>query len=290
MNEGKKGRNRMTNNIKVVLAPTWELAKNLMPLATVEAEYGKNVLEGSKITLAHHVEAYRDCPAPCNATLTPLTEDGDIVVSHLDLDTLGGVMALMGIKEENKDFWAGAEFIDLNGPHHVHKLDVSVKEKLEAYWAWNASQPRSPRTTDVTDVTESVRKHADAINRIIAGDLELIELGKKWVTETTEKVEACLMEEDENVRIFATDDVFTAASYYSPNLDVVTSATVTYNTKFGSITIATSDKSLNCRDLMQTLFGPEAGGHEGIAGSPRGTRMTLSDFYHTVDTVRHLLK
>jgi hypothetical protein len=275
--------------VKVLLAPTWELAKSLTPVASVEAEYGENVLEGVKVTLAHHVAKYRHHPAPCNAQVTPIGA-GEVVVSHLDLDTVGGLMALMGIKPHDPEFWKGAEFIDLNGPHHVNSLSSEVKEKLQAYWAWNASQPRMARMTHVTDVTDMVMIHADVISRVLSGDSGLLERGAEWAEETTAKVEGCLVEEDNKIRVFATDDVFTAASYYSPNLDVVASVTVNYNTKLGSITLATSDKSVDCCEVMQKLFGPGAGGHAGIAGSPRGTRMSLRDFNQTVDTVRQLVK
>lgn len=280
----------MKKEITIVLAPTYELALTRTPEATVEAEYGSKVVEGSVVTLAHHVEAYRHHPAPCNAVVAPLQEGGEeILISHLDLDTLGGIMALMGCKPVNQAFWEGAEFIDLNGPHRIRELPYQVKEQIEAYWAW-ADTPRfPPQTNEVVDVTERCKMNIRIIERILNGDEALLESGRKWAAEQLEKTEVCLIEEDKRVRVFATNGIFTAAQYYSPKLDTVASITISYNTAQGSITVATSDGSLDCCQLTQELFGPEAGGHTGIAGTPRNVRMSLADFMSTVEKVRSLL-
>jgi hypothetical protein len=34
---------------------------------------------------------------------------------------------------------------------------------------------------------------------------------------------------------------------------------------------------------MQAVFGPGAGGHKGIAGSPRGIRMTVQDLVKVLE-------
>jgi hypothetical protein len=56
-------------------------------------------------------------------------------------------------------------------------------------------------------------------------------------------------------------------------------AVVTFNTKFKSVTVSIADPQpgFSCREFVQKLWGPEAGGHDGIAGSPRGREMTLDD-------------
>ena len=111
---------------KILLAPTKELAASIpQPEATVEAEYGGSCIEGKEITLAHHVEKYKDNPAPCNTDLEKTLDGATILVSHIDLDTLGGIFAISGEKMDDPEFWQAAEFIDLNGPHHIHELSDS---------------------------------------------------------------------------------------------------------------------------------------------------------------------
>lgn len=276
--------------IKIVLAPTIELARTVEGVtASVEAEYGDHVVTGELVTLAHHVKAYADNPAPCNNNNVPVLPEGStILVSHLDLDTLGGIMALMGNKPNDPGFWQAAEFIDLNGPHHSYKFPVELP-KLNAFWAWNATQVRT-RVTELTDVTESVQKDIAVLLQILKGDQALIEAGQKWAEEVTRKVEGCLLQEDASVRVFVTDDVFCAASYYSEMRGEIIPATVTLNTKMGSITVATCNSAFNAKELVQGLWGSEAGGHPGIAGSPRGRKMNMYDLVDAVESVQNVIR
>ena len=41
---------------------------------------------------------------------------------------------------------------------------------------------------------------------------------------------------------------------------------------------------------MQRLVGPEAGGHPGIAGSPRGQDMSLRELDKVIDTLQDYLR
>jgi hypothetical protein len=75
--------------------------------------------------------------------------------------------------------------------------------------------------------------------------------------------------------------------YTAPN-GFVGGTVVAWNKATGSITISRSEPSpgiLSCREIVQDLWGPEAGGHAGIAGSPRGRRMTDEDFENALDSV-----
>lgn len=255
----------------IVLAPNFELATTVRATATVEAEYGGKVVTGNKVTLAHHSGEYVNNPAPCSVSV-PTLEDGSIIlVSHIDADTIGGCLELMGLKPESQEFWDAVAFVDVNGPHNAYKLSDNQRDMLNALWAWNNTLPRT-RYTEVTDVTEVILDNVDIMQRIINGDEELIEAGKKWAEETTEAVEKCLLKETEKVRVFKTNGVFCAASYYSPKFEKVIPATVTLNTKFRAITVAFEDggKNASAVEIVQKLWGDKAGGHAGIAGSPRG--------------------
>jgi hypothetical protein len=263
-----------TKNIKVLIAPTAELARELVNTenisATVEAEYGDICIEGKLATLAHHGSRSAN-PAPCNWEVTPLS-NGTILVSHIDLDTVGGVLALMGLKPEDTDFWKGAEFIDVNGVHHIHELPTETQDKLNAIYAWNATR-ENKRITEVTDVTESILEWLEILEPVLGTnpDIEWIAKGKEWAEKVTTEVESKLVSETETVRAFVTDSVFCSASYYSPKLQKVCKATVVLNTKFNAITVAFADggKEHSAREIVQALWGEEAGGRDGIAGSPR---------------------
>lgn len=286
-------RENIPQNLRVLLVPRYmsedELADaQIVPTATVEAEYGEKVIKGEQVTLAHHIKEYENNPAPCNTPDVPiLADDSTIVVSHLDLDTLGGIAALMGRKKEDAKFWKTAEFIDLNGPHNLFQVEEETRKKYIAYQAYQANH-RNPRFTEITDVTDIVLEHLGIIDRVIDGDKTLIQEGMEWDEETKKKIEECLVFENDNVRVFnSPEGVFCSAAYYSEKQGKVIPSTVTRNGKFKSVTVAMADggKKVSAKKLVQELWGDEAGGHPGIAGSPRGQEMTEKDMQQLANIV-----
>lgn len=273
---------------RVILAPSYDIAKNIKAEATVEAEYGDECLEGTMVTLAHHGLRSNN-PAPCNTPDVPeLPPFATVVVSHIDLDTLGGIYALQGRKPEDYRFWEAAEMIGVKGAHHIHELDKDIQDKLNAYYAYNDGQPRQ-RYTEAIDVTKQIDDTYNVVNAIVdINDPEhdkLITAGKEWAQTREKEVEDQLVYENKDVRVFDTNGIFCAASYFSPNQNTICPATVTYNEKFKSITLAFEDggKQLNAKEIVQELWGPEAGGREGIAGSPRNVEMTKNDLAKLVN-------
>lgn len=275
----------MLDNFEIYLAPSLDQARELEPDITIEAEYGDECVEGKELTLAHHGSRSGN-PAPCNTEVEPL-ERGTIVLSHIDLDSVGGVLAATGDKLEDREFWAGAEYIDVNGPHHIHELDRDVQDQLNAVYAWNAQQPRE-RYTEITDVKEVIRENQQFLEKVLDRNHpdheQVFQEGRKWERETTKAVEDRCVFENEYVRAFKTDGPFCSASYYSEQQHEIIPATVSYNEKFQSITVAFADGGRenggehSAREIVQELWGREAGGRDGIAGSPRGMEMSEKDF------------
>ena len=93
---------------------------------------------------------------------------------------------------------------------------------------------------------------------------------------------------NDNVRVFnSPNGVFCSAAYYSEKQGKVIPSTVTRNGKFKSVTVAMADggKKVSAKELVQELWGNEAGGHPGIAGSPRGQEMTEKDMQQLAKVV-----
>jgi len=274
--------------VQVLLAPSLDLARGISPTVSVEAEYGAEVVEGSLYTAAHHVAKYKECPAPCNNQEIPKVEEGVILISHLDLDTIGGVWKAMGIDPVDKadaGFWRLAEFADLNGPHRLGDFipDFEAhKEWLYSFWAWKEGKvagydglPRFPRDK-VTDVTSLVREAAEIFCYIQGGAPLFKEAGLADQKAQQEAKERTFVQLQGAVGVYV-GDVFMNGFYDTP--EGMAKALVCFSTKFKSITISLERpiEGLSCRWQVQDLWGPEAGGHEGIAGSPRGKEMTLQD-------------
>jgi len=285
--------------IKIILAPTWELAETIAAEITVEAEYGAMVKEGTVYTAAHHqpsgpfagnhvVAGGR--PAPCNDADIPELAGGTILVSHMDLDTLGGIMRTRGAGSfgEFESFWALAEFVDVNGPHKLAESGASSGdiERLYAWWAYSKTMPRFSRD-EVTDITDVVGAAISHLGDILWGHEPALAAGK-----TFREDEAAL-----NVRTFRCIESgviervcgsgeFVNHLYVTPD-GYVGEMVVALNTGTGAISIsrANPDSLISCRAIAQTLWGPTAGGHDGIAGGPRGRVMTFDDLNTVMDEV-----
>lgn len=63
-------------------------------------------------------------------------------------------------------------------------------------------------------------------------------------------------------------------------------------TRDDSVTISLEKpiRGISCREIVQELWGSEAGGHDGIAGSPRGKSMTEKDLINAAEALNNAIK
>jgi hypothetical protein len=257
--------------------------------AVVEAEYGDTEVVGSHdfITLNHHVRPERECPCLAGNSRFADIEIEAIGISHVDLDTLGGVAALVGQKPLNHDFWATAAFVDLNGPHRVKEspdYDEELHVLLASFWAFSQEHRLfPPRDGSVDDVTDKVMEMIGELRLIVRQQTpERLERGRAFLRDQDELVEASYVNETKTAEgltvVIRKGTGFTNHLYYSKDgspADIV----IGFNEKFKSVTVSRAADSvpLQCKDFVQELWGEQAGGHPGIAGSPRGEEMRLED-------------
>ena len=261
--------------------------------ATVEAEYGSREVLGSSdlLTLNHHVRTERPCPCSLsNDRFDTVREEIEIIgISHMDLDTLGGIVALLGIKPESRHpgFWEMAEWVDTKGPHRIRECpayNAATHVLLASFWAWSQDNRLfPPRDGSVADCTEYVQKTTEELKVILLGnDGTEITRGQDFLEkEESLKAESFVrdgLSESGMHVVLRESDGFVNHLYYDENgnpVDVV----VGYNSKFKSVTVSRADDNVSivARDFVQELWGELAGGHPGIAGSPRGQEMSLED-------------
>lgn len=278
------------DNFTITLVPHAEQAEGLQADYTVEAEYGDICIEGKKLTLAHHGSRSHN-PAPCNWEVEP-GDGGSILISHIDLDTIGGILAITGDKIEDPEFWKGAEHLDVYGPHHIHDLPLEVQDQLNAMDAWEEAH-ETERFETPADVKGIVRKYAEFLEKVLIRDHpeheQVINRGREWAAVAVRETEQRCVFENKMVRAFRTDGPFCSAAYYSPRQGMIIPCTVALHEQFGSITVAFADGGrekggvLSAKEIVQELWGPLAGGRDGIAGSPRGQKMTEKDFRQCID-------
>lgn len=273
------------------------LLREANPHLTVEAEYGSDVVLGSVFTAAHHqpigspfagdhlIQGGR--PAPCNDSGIPvLSVDWGVVigVSHIDLDTVGGCFRAMSeaqdlFRSANEAFWRLAAFVDTAGPHKLHLSGATEADvlRLQAWWAYAKSIPRLPFNM-VNDATEIVTGCLPVLREILADDPARIEAGRAFAAKEADLNAASFVEHRPSgvmLRKSPTQGDFVNHLYAAPD-GKVARAVVGFNPSTGTITVSLESAipGVSCRDIVQSLWGPLAGGHAGIAGSPRGALMT----------------
>lgn len=256
-----------------------------MKSVTIEAEFGAIVVEGSIETRAHHVDRYKHLPSPCTYVNIAVPEVEAIGLSHLDLDSIGGTLAALGQRPGPDSFWQLAGFVDVKGPHRLVEANASLAdlESLHAFWAWSeANRCYPPRDGSVIDVAEYVEKARQVLSDIFDGVTALIEAGREAQVRQAALNASSFVELSGNVAVRKSDQ-FTNHLYSLPTGEVA-KAVVAFNTETGSITVSVAEPTpgVNCRDLVQFLWGNEAGGHAGIAGSPRGKVMGEGDLFEIV--------
>ena len=301
--------------------------------ATVEAEYGSEVVEGSVLTLAHH-GARASRPCPCSLDNLPDLGIEVIGISHLDLDTLGGIMAIMGIKPVTSwestqgffqdGFWELASQIDIEGIHKVDpkgplwsmKIDptgeseVTVGDLLNAWYAFSEdNRIVPPRDGSVAELDLS--QFFSAIEAIFDGEENIIHQGSRWFSAKKALEKDSFIEESEGVvlresgqfvnHLYGWEEPCGACYSTLPEgcrhcfgmkHSGVAKAVVAFNTQYKSVTVSLADpiEGVNCCEIVQQLWGPEAGGHAGIAGSPRGREMTEEDSEAAFKAVKAAIK
>jgi multimeric flavodoxin WrbA len=276
--------------VKIILAPTWELAEPIEADVTVEAEYGAHVKEGTKQTLAHHSGKYKGGPAVSTMRPKPLGS-GTILVSHLDLDTIIACLDLLGMSDKVSDKVREiCGYVDVNGPHRLGDIDISKEddEKIHAWWATEEAMERKPRDK-ITDVTEDVKKAGKILGEIMTHEKGHIEKGKKF-KEDGEKLDEESFFDSEGIVLVRKSDQFVNHLYKHDKK--VYKGVAALNTKHNSVTVSLERAvpGVSCKNVVQGLWGPEAGGHDGIAGSPRGKSMTEKDLKDAAKALDMALK
>jgi hypothetical protein len=280
-----------------------EAFKDIALDATVECEFGDIVVEGREHTLAHHGPRQGDV-CPCLVDVgEPLSACSDVGISHVDLDTLGGILRLGGYTTDgtiDDIFWWLAAEIDMRGYHHLDDILLEIQSDTgnfgivkwvsRAYHAWCAWSAEHryypPKHSQLVDCTGFIRMACDAILRILGGDPELLEKGDKWLKAQENLDQESFVEFYEilggNV-IVRESERFVNHLYRTKHFGPA-DFVFARNERSGACTLSCADSQSNwdCESLMKSLFGPMSGGRRGIAGSPRGKMVSREQFQGAV--------
>ena len=296
----------------ILLVPSAAHARQLTAQLTVEAEYGATVWEGTIYTAAHHqkdgpyagrhllAHAATGRPSPCNDPAIPPLQNSLIGVSHLDLDTIGGVLRADPVRvqthfgPELQAFWDLAEAVDTRGAHRLPELcsDAALLRRLHGFWAWSKTTPRFDFKR-VHDVGHVIDEAALVLLELFADDPQRLGAGEAFAAGEAALNARTYVHADEGVILRHTESAseFVNHLYRSPS-GALSEGIVTWNREKGTITVSVSDPDVlgvDCRPLVQSLWGPESGGHAGIGGGPRELRFGFGEADRAVVALRAAL-
>jgi len=216
----------------------------------------------------HHGE-HASYPAPSNNPAIPKLGPNDVVeITHVDTDTLLGLMRMAGKAIPSNLDLELIEKVDLNGSSVVkdrtnesYLYMVGVNEKAK-----QINFP--PPSAQPTDVTGKITQLMDAPVQ------ELTKLGREASANAEATYENNRVESNGTVGLWATgaDEPFDPSRPYADGVDVV----VTYRDDFKSISIFCSPSS-DYAFGNTTVAGIPFAGHPKACGSPRGEKFTLED-------------
>ena len=287
----------------IILSPTAQLASDTLglpnpPELTVEAEYGGFVLEGTKYTAAHHQPigspyAGRHLtplgrPSPCNDPNIPKLNENEVaVISHIDIDTLGGLIRATDLFEDNPVFWFYAEHIDTHGIHKAKK-DHPCWIMYNGLNAWiNENHPEIDNSRN-NDVTEFCYEAFKFIKEMFTDSHLATRMGHAHIYLQDKLDESTFVEMRPCGLVVRITNGEKVNHLYRDGI-----AIITYDEKYQTIRISTADpiQNLSCRRLAQEWWGDRAGGHDQIAGSARGVLMSKDQFREATERfIRELIK
>jgi len=269
----------------------------------IETQWGALTAEGSGFTLVHH-EKHRDNPAPCEAEAGSLPVVDVVGLSHVDHDAMMGCGVAMGRDAFPPAFVKLAAVADVRGPGAARDLPewgeraangaFTWGEALDSVWAYEESHKVWPPREGVADVTEEVESYVGVIDRILAGDQELLFLGRQWraaeVVLAASSIEEVMFGGSVLLRK-SEEFVNHLYRHEGHDADCVVALTPTS----GDVTVSFREPEKFSAEefggepalyFVRKAFGPEAGGGAGCAGGPRNAGATMDAVYEVADLLR----
>lgn len=297
--------------INVAKCKSYELAlqhaQNTSNLVAVETEYGDNyfgVKDGAAVELLHHGKFNDGWPAATSFYNQGLNKRYDnFVVSHIDADTILGIMWAAGFLKPTKLVIKLSELIgevDVKGfhwfmEHRYNNIPKNLQEKFLAIGSVISSW-KFPDKNDYEDVSRDVHKLILKIKDLILFPVpeEIIHrnenfMEKKEILKSTSMLkELCVP----GIMVVYKGDTFLLDGY-SVN-DINNDIVVHYNTGSNTINISCKDEETAIKYFgetgvikpLQIFFGEEAGGRTTVGGSPRDKKLQVEYLEAFVSFIR----
>lgn len=281
----------MNNGVscKIVLCSDATTLKSIDPDVTIGAEYGSEVIQGSKLTLIYN-EEHLVTPQLClgeNIDVLPDTDHLVIGLRQIDLNTLGGLMRVLEWKNGDESFWEMVAEVYRLGAHNLDKitneqmnslLNRMTKEEAEdlisynvkclnAMWALlQKKRIYRPDRGKVMDITSRVSSMINIIRNILDIETDTPDEFAEGDKYAIKKLEL----DETSYRATIGRTIVRSSSCFVNDIFRDKDMVVTFNENNKSIILSRSNDEVNldCKEIMRTLFGSFVYGRSGTAVTP----------------------
>lgn len=212
----------------------------------------------------HHGE-FSIYPSPCNnPAIKPVVDNSIIEITHIDADTLVGIMRLLERNLPLIDLTL-MEKIDLNGSSIcVNKFDPTL-----LYMVGVGELSRSIRFPRCSEEVQDVTDYVDQLLNLSTD--EIINIGRQATEKSESSYHNCMTKSQKDVGLWVIgpEDPFDPSRPYEDGINVV----VVYRSHYKSISIycnPVSQYEFAGKTISKILFA----GHPKACGSPRGEEMS----------------
>ena len=281
--------------------------KNKSKVVAIEAEWGDDALEEPLVDLSinhHGSRSHNPCPAEIGIKRPDILnssfkENTIYIVSHLDADTIMGLMWLEGAIQNSEEINKLSEMIaysDKNGYHNAEKLYSNIKD-TEIYKKWitmgyvfsrNSKSSPGDITNKVNGIIYAIRNiiyHKDITNTVVYKE------ATEWNKNKTKNARKAL--------VYKSKDIlgFSGKLFYCNNYNLLEDKqrdiVIQFDTEYKNILISVINKTTAIKyfgeqgviSVLQEFFGPGAGGHTTIGGAPRNKKYSEKEFFEFIEFI-----
>lgn len=282
-------------------------SKNVKNVVAVETEYGDNffgVKDGAVVELLHHGKLSNNWPAATSFYKQELTGRYDnFIVSHIDADTILGIMWAAGFLKPTKLVLKLCELIgevDVRGfhwfmEHKYNKIPRIIQEKFLAIGSVISSWKFQDKN-DFENISRDVHKLILKIKDLILFPVpeEIIQRNKNFIEkkEIIKSNSVVVELSIPGIMVVYKGDTFLLDGYSVNDID--NDIVVHYNTGSNTINISCKDEAIAKKyfgedgviNPLQTFFNEEAGGRTTVGGSPRDKKLQVEYLEAFVSFIR----
>jgi len=287
--------------INVKLVKTFEdakkVAQEMKNCGAIECEYGENHIDenidGIVLAMNHHGSQSDNPPPSLQWNVFDKLDKGldNFIVSHIDLDTIFGIMWASKILRPTKIAKSIAKLVaeqDLKGFHYMEKNVLPNLEDFIKYRFLSIGYLIS--SINIEDHGETIVDVSRVIHKIILKIKDLIIDGpnedlknhlKDWLENKIQVAEKYLASSQAGVHFFITEGNINLLSAYKLK-NSESEINIVYNSDSGILSIACFDEDVAEKYFgengvitpLQKFYGPLAGGRKTVGGLPRDMKIT----------------